>query len=96
MIGDFVRYIQSGRDLLRLDLIYPLTGIPGFKTMWVTKKQIIFFCSVEGFVKSNFRRDVVLGVKIAFKKVWSNLEVGRLINGTKSSAELTSHLPGSF
>ena len=81
---------------MRLDLIYPLTGIPGVKTKWVIKQQIIFYCKEEGFVKDNFRCDVVLGVKIAFKKVWSNLEVGRLINEAKSSSQLTSHLPGPF
>ena len=36
------------------------------------------------FVKGIFRCDFVLGVKIPFKKVWSNLEVGHLINGAKS------------
>ena len=46
-------------------------------------------------MKGNFRCDVLIGVKIVFKKVWSNLEVGCLINGAKSSSKLTSRLQES-
>ena len=89
-------YVQSGQGELRLGLLHPVTGKPGFKTAFPIKKQNIFCYSEETFVKRVFAWDFVLVVKLAFYQGWLNLKVGRLISEAKSSLSLTSHLQRTF